>query len=329
MDTQTICKPDGQKTFNRVGFAMSVAVMLSILLQVLFEMIPIWIWGQDVWQNAPRWGSWFAQFGPVYFIALPVASIILSTLPANRPEKKPLSFGKLMMFFPICYALTMAGNLIGNMLSMLFSLGRAQNHVVELTSQLDLWNVFALVVLAPVWEELLCRKLLLDRIRHHGEKLAAFVSALLFGLLHRNLFQFFYAFALGYLLSYIYLRTGKVWYTIVLHGLMNLVGGVLNGLMTRLIPTDISLLLDSMGKEEFLQLMRQLSGLIFFGMYAMLLMGLVAVGVVLLIRLLRNQKWEAAAQPLAKGTVSDTVFFNAGMLLFVMLCLFNTIYALF
>ena len=45
-------------------------------------------------------------------------------------------------------------------------------------------------------------------MRGYGQKPGAFISALLFGLYHANLEQFFYAFALGLLLSYAYYRTG-------------------------------------------------------------------------------------------------------------------------
>jgi membrane protease YdiL (CAAX protease family) len=53
------------------------------------------------------------------------------------------------------------------------------------------------VVLAPLGEELLFRGILLRALRDYGDGICILVSGLLFGLLHANVYQIFYAFALG------------------------------------------------------------------------------------------------------------------------------------
>ena len=51
-------------------------------------------------------------------------------------------------------------------------------------------------------------------------------SALMFGLFHGNLAQFFYAWFLGIVFGYVYYKTGNVIYTMLMHMTINFVGGV-------------------------------------------------------------------------------------------------------
>ena len=67
------------------------------------------------------------------------------------------------------------------------------------------WFTFTFsVVLAPVMEELIFRKVLIDRTIVYGDKAAVVLSGLLFGVFHGNFHQFFYASDWdAYLLMYI------------------------------------------------------------------------------------------------------------------------------
>ena len=74
---------------------------------------------------------------------------------------------------------------------------------------------------APVFEELIFRKFLIDRLLPFGEKAAVIFTALLFGMAHMNAGQFFLAFLLGLLLALVYIRTGNILYTMALHFMIN------------------------------------------------------------------------------------------------------------
>lgn len=80
------------------------------------------------------------------------------------------------------------------------------------------------VVLAPIFEELLFRKILMDRVSKYGVSGAIIVSGLFFGLYHMYTAQFFMATTIGILLAYVYSYTHNVKYTILLHSLYNLFG---------------------------------------------------------------------------------------------------------
>lgn len=95
-------------------------------------------------------------------------------------------------------------------------------------------------ILAPLNEELVCRGVMLeyamravspwwderDRARRHAVSARAFwvaniLQALAFGVLHMNLIQGGYAFALGVAQGWVFWRTGKLRYAILLHFALN------------------------------------------------------------------------------------------------------------
>lgn len=87
-------------------------------------------------------------------------------------------------------------------------------------------NVLMLCVVPAVCEELVFRAGLHRLTAGLGAKVYVVVSAVCFALFHGNLYQIFYAFALGVLLAYLYLRTGKIVLCMAVHFCINLVGTV-------------------------------------------------------------------------------------------------------
>ena len=48
----------------------------------------------------------------------------------------------------------------------------------------------------------------------------------MFGIIHGNLYQFFYAFGLGALMGYVYCTYGKIIYPIIIHVVINTIGSI-------------------------------------------------------------------------------------------------------
>lgn len=97
------------------------------------------------------------------------------------------------------------------------------------TSSMPTWLYLVLVgVLAPLGEEFMFRRLLLDRVRPFGDHAAIWITAVAFGLFHMNLYQFFYATALGVLFAGVVVKTGKLWHSVVLHSAVNLLSALLS-----------------------------------------------------------------------------------------------------
>jgi membrane protease YdiL (CAAX protease family) len=81
--------------------------------------------------------------------------------------------------------------------------------------------VIALAVIPAITEELVARGVVLSGFREVSPLKAALVNGLIFGLMHGNLRQFFYAFALGTFIAMLVIRGGNVVYGVILHFVLN------------------------------------------------------------------------------------------------------------
>ena len=122
-------------------------------------------------------------------------------------------------------------NIVGTYLNYLISLvkgSQAGNIVEQSLTSYSIPQAFLLTVIsAPIGEELLFRKCIFRAVGCYGEKAFLFTSASLFMLMHGNVIQYPYAFAVGLVFGWVYLRTGSIWYSIFLHAIVNFVGGIL------------------------------------------------------------------------------------------------------
>lgn len=158
-------------------------------------------------------------------VGMTVGLLIIRKILTERVpiEKKSLSLGQFLVVVLMTYGLWGIGVLIGN-LPMFFGVTES-NGMDELLNGLKTEAIpmyLYMVIGAPIFEELACRKFLLDRLHPYGEGFAMLVSALLFGLIHGNSGQFFLAFFIGLLFAMVYMRTGRIVYTTLLHGMINL-----------------------------------------------------------------------------------------------------------
>ena len=118
------------------------------------------------------------------------------------------------------------------------------------------------VLIAPVTEELLFRGVILGAFANRYRPWTAItVSALLFGLMHLNPYQFFGAFALGLVLGWLRLRTRSLWPCVIGHAVFNAHGIIIARLLPFTIPGYNPNTLD-MSQVVFQPLWFDLSGLI-------------------------------------------------------------------
>ena len=86
--------------------------------------------------------------------------------------------------------------------------------------------LIAISVVPAVFEELLCRGVVMQSLRRFGDDFALVTSSLLFAMLHRNLLQGPNAFVTGMLLGYFTLRAGSLIPAIVMHFFNNFIFGL-------------------------------------------------------------------------------------------------------
>lgn len=303
--------------FSRFGLSCFVILAVTVLLQLGGRVL--------VQAIHPEWRSeaWYLlglTFGPMYLIGVPLGILLLTRVPKADFLPRKMRLRDLLIFLLMCFPLLYVGNLIGTVLSTLLHtlVGTTPSNPLDAyLSGSRFWiTAVVAVVIAPVIEETIFRKLLIDRIRPYGEGISVLVSAVTFGLFHGNFNQFFYAFGLGALFAFVYVKTGRVRYTVMLHMAINFVGGFLGPLLVRgLDVTQLSKLRGD-GAEEAL---RYLSGhvlqVLALSLYSLSLMTLAIIGLVLLITRRRAFSFEPGQLQLNRGQLLKTAFINWGMAL--------------
>lgn len=250
--------------------------------------------------------------GIMYLFAIPIGLLLLHFLPSTQPQKERLG-SQFFQWLLICFPIISAGALIGNLLSFLLSFGKASNPTDSLSGLSIGVQFVCVVVLAPIFEELLFRRAIIRHSVRYGEKTAILFSAATFALFHGNLFQFFYAFGIGLLFGYIYVRTGKLIYTIFLHAIINFWGTI----VAQFVITNTPAFFVSNDLRSLLHLTFQIVVTL---NYYLISYGTLVGGIILLCKKVRRLYFRPAPLELPTGKSIQLSFVNLGAILFAILC---------
>lgn len=310
-----------RRDFSRIGASLCLMVVIWYALATVLEgALYAAVGGKG---EAPNWVTYVGSGVPLYLIAMPIAVMLMgksTVIETRKFDMKPGLFFKLLL---MCLPMMWAGSVFGSMLSMVLSNGEATDRVADLAMQTNIWNVVFLVIVGPIFEEWLFRKQLIDHTRKYGEKTAILLSGLAFGLFHMNLFQFFYAFLLGLMFGYVYMRTSKLRYSTAMHMIINFNGGVLAPWVLTRVDLDqlekVSEATENGNAAAMEQWASQnVEGLAIMLVYFVLYGAVILAGFVLLIRNFKKFEFYTAPEELPRGTRAKTVCGNVGMIMFIM-----------
>lgn len=290
------------ESYNKIGKSLFFLALVSQLAAVGLLVI-LWL----IRLAFPQFGHssftlYFLNFAPIYLVGMPICYKLMQPVAVSKPVEKRLSLGDWMIGLLICLPLMEIGGLIGTVLSLIFSAGRAQNPVDSLMTDNVGLEILFVVIIGPCLEEFFFRQQLIDRLGRFGEKAAIVFSALAFGLFHMNLYQFFYAFAVGLVFGYIYTRTHRLRYTILMHMAINLLSGILA-------PAILSALLSGI-------LGLQIVALLFSCLY----FALMVTGFVFLFTYGRHFKLMPAPAQIPREYEKRTVYGAPWVIAFMILC---------
>lgn len=223
---------EARKLFNRIGWAYALFLLVATGTQFLAGILIAGVAGEEADINILMI---FMQIS-MYLFSFPLLIVLIRRIPSwSVTEKKNLTVSQFLLWLVFCFGLTYIGGIVSDVFTAAVKAVTGQalvNPVAELIVNLNPWVVTILTVLfAPVLEEMIFRKFLIDRIIPYGQWTAIILSGLIFGLIHGNFYQFFYACALGMVFAYLYSSTGRIMYTIVLHMAINAMGGLLPSLI--------------------------------------------------------------------------------------------------
>ena len=308
-----------RRHYGRLSLALFLYYLLTAAAQLAFQQAALAL--------APAWteAGWFAPvlaFVPMYCVGFPVFLCLLPKAPPRElmPEKGRVPGRELFPLLLMCLGVLYPGNLLGQgadwLLRRLFRSSGSTDALEAMLGASGAWAFFLVaVVLAPVMEELTFRKLLLDRMRTIDKPSALFFTALAFALFHTNVVQFFYAFGVGLIFGCVYLRTGRIGYTMALHVLINFFGSA----AALFLMGELDL--TALDPETLMEHLPRLLGL---GCYALVLISGSIAGIVFLIRYRRSLRVADGGDLLQSEGRFTLVFCRPGWLLYCLAALAMT-----
>lgn len=303
-----------RRHFSMLGLAYTVMVAALLVGSYVIQFGCLFLFPQAL---SSWWLNWVLSLVPLYGMGLPLMWLILRRVPVSphntdftnyyriTAPKPKFTFGHWMILLIIGLGCMYAGSLVGNKIMEILSAFVGYDYANGLNSMVNespLWMTFlGACVCAPLGEELLFRKLLVDRTRGYGDLTAILLSGGLFALFHGNLFQFFYAFLLGMILAYIYTRTGNLWWCVAMHAVVNFLGSILIPAIGSYIPEDAESAMSSL----------QVLATLFLVVWQY---GLIIVAIVLVCVLWNRRKLSVGSTPLPYRKGASTALLNPGMI---------------
>ena len=313
-ELQTAPAPEGRglKEIRRgatgVGWRLSAFAVLVILLGYAARLLMDTIRpGAQIGGN----GTLLLTIVVMYVISFPLLILLfrIGNPEVRKPEKKKMKALQFILSVPMCAGLVGIGAVIGAVLNFLVS---GTSDTALTTVMLDsnpFLRILTVGILAPIVEELIFRKLVVDHLLPYGKWLAVLASGLTFGLYHGNFAQAVFATLIGMFFAMVYIRTGRIGYTIAYHMLINLATSVVT--LTLIMKTGI---LEGNTEINIY--------IILFFIWIMFLAAVGLIGIILLIVYCKQLVLEKEEGPASGGGAWKVVLTSWGMLLFFAVCVY-------
>lgn len=297
-----------RRFFSKIGFNY-FALGIIVLVLNLFIGLFISIINPNLLSNQTMMTFFSAIW--TYLLPLPIFIYIMRKTEAKTLEKHKMT----VKTFVICISITMFLMWIGNIMGVIITSGigsliqhEVANPINDVINNSGLvTNLIIITTIAPIFEELIFRKLLIDRTIKYGGTISVLLSGLLFAFFHGNLNQFFYAFLLGGFFAIIYIKTGQIKYTIGLHMIINFIGSV------------VSLFVSQ-------PLMDLANGSVIpptstFGviLYILITLGLTVMGLIYSIKYFDKSRFDGSEKEIILKNPVSTILLNPGIICFILL----------
>lgn len=258
------------------------------------------------------YSDWFTVAGSsllAYAVAVPILERVMRLVPETRAQPKKMHLSKFLMFFVLCmgggYVFNFAGNIINLFLAGLTGRNTFDMQPISsVVADLNWTTALYIGVIAPVIEEYIFRGLILNRVRPLGEKAAIVFSAFLFGLLHGNISQFLYATAIGMVLGYVAVKTGTIFYSSILHMMVNSYSVILAAFLSSAVFSHEMTALYSVMLISLLSILMTVAACVIF--------------------ILRQSRTRLLRGDWPEGVVyrdfSSAMFLNSGVIVFSVIC---------
>ena len=322
-------KRDLRRTYNRCGWVLFAFTAFGFVFPRLLDSIFL-----DAGDEVVKLIGRFLLIYNAFLVGIDTlfAVFLLRFVPKKAPERQKISAKEFIKLVFISFGVSWVGSMISRFfinLLYFFTGIEISDRVSEAISAVEPWQaILCSVLLAPIMEEFLFRKLLIDRLHKHGELVAILTSAVFFGLLHQNVYQIVYATGAGLVLGYLYCKTGSYLAVTALHMIYNLIG---------VIPTFFTSKLaefSQMTPEELAalpsELYTQYSSILFgYRVYAVMVLVIDLAGAIILIINRKKFSINNNAPALLESDKREIAWRTPGIVAAAVAMILLTVYSLF
>lgn len=325
-------KKQAVKTFSRTHISLVVYLFVAGLVISLIQYAILFMYGENklIELMEGPYFIWILQIVSMYLVAFPLFLLMLRKLPKAEREKSNMSLKEFGYIFLVSEAIMFVGSIFSQWLVSVFEsyMGTTiGNTTSDLIMETPLWLIILVVVIiGPIVEELIFRKAMIDRLSVYGDRIAVVASAFAFGLFHGNFHQLFYATALGLVLGYVYTKTRRSIYNILLHMAVNFMGSV-----PAVLLTDSLNRLNALPEDAVIEGQVALD-LMLVNAYSQIQLGLAIAGIITLIVATFKRSYRFSDECDIKVPFINrfrVYFFNFGTLTFLAYSILQCIMSLF
>ncbi|MDR0196972.1 MAG: CPBP family intramembrane metalloprotease [Oscillospiraceae bacterium] len=272
------------ENFKSVCFKIGLVMTVFYVFRVLSGLVSAFLYDDF----SDKWGEeacyiivLFVKIVAAYIIPIAAAWALIGVKPLRELYKKPPRLAKALGNFPAMYGLGQMANiltilavwLITKIVNIEKSFAPISGGGMPKSLVCGMATAFAAVFCAALFEEFIARGIFLEALKPYGTGFAVMMSAFLFGIMHGNFEQFFYAFIMGIVLGYIAVQTGSILAGTIMHAMFNSVAAFVILFMS----TKSSEYLNHGGEipEENMPV------LAIYGMFTIVLAGLLICGIAL------------------------------------------------
>lgn len=150
----------------------------------------------------------------------------------EKKEKQKLGISRVMLYIVIAIGLGLFVSFVTTTILMPIQLltgVKINNRVATLVTKSNPVMLIGYIgILGPIVEELIFRRLLLNKLRVYGDLTAIVYTGVIFGLYHTNLVQIPFAIVIGLVLGLIVVKTNNVKYSMIVHIAINTMTAIIN-----------------------------------------------------------------------------------------------------
>ena len=153
-----------KKSFSGLGFRFLIGTLVIYAVQmgvmtIVGAVKPEWLQDTTI--------SLILAVLPLYLVGMPVLIAVVKRMPGEAPAKKSITPGQFVLALIMCFALMYCGNLVGTLITTV--VGALKGSAVDnalmtyATGSNMIVTFLYMVICAPILEEYIFRKLIVDR----------------------------------------------------------------------------------------------------------------------------------------------------------------------